>query len=175
MPPLAHVIVLTRDELPLALARLRFAGEVADLGPEDLRFDLAQTAAVLKGRSGREATADETRRLVDLTEGWAAGVDLVARTLQWTDFSTMTEALSRRDIRRSLFDYLTEEVFDRLPADVRKLVNRTCCLSSVTRGLAARLAADIDADRCLEYLADNRTFTCGRCRSLYLSLPWPPS
>ena len=159
VPPLAHVIILTRQELPLALARLRLAGDVAELGPEDLRFDLAQTAAVLKGRSGHEATAGETRRLIDLTEGWAAGVDLVASTLQWTDFSTMTAALSRRDIRRSLFDYLTEEVFDRLPADVRRLVKRTCCLSSVTRGLAARLAPDVDADECLEYLTDNRTFT----------------
>jgi ATP/maltotriose-dependent transcriptional regulator MalT len=159
VPPLAHVIVLTRHEPPLALARLRLAGEVAELGPEDLRFDLAQTAAVLKSRSGREATTNETKRLIDLTEGWAAGVDLVARTLQWTDFSTMTDALVRRDIRRSLFDYLTEEVFDRLPVDVRTLVNRTCCLSSVTRGLAARLAPDVDADQCLEYLADNRTFT----------------
>jgi LuxR family maltose regulon positive regulatory protein len=78
MPPRMHLVLLTREEPELPLARLRMRGEVADLGVDELRFRPEETAEFLADSMGLELTAEAASALERRTEGWIAGLQIAA-------------------------------------------------------------------------------------------------
>jgi LuxR family maltose regulon positive regulatory protein len=82
LPPTLHVILVTRSDPPLPLARLRARNELYELLAEDLRFSLAETQAFIEHAIPSTLTPDIVTRLAERTEGWAAGLHLVMLALQ---------------------------------------------------------------------------------------------
>ncbi|MDO8484936.1 MAG: hypothetical protein Q7S35_08315, partial [Candidatus Limnocylindrales bacterium] len=143
-PERMSIVFASRRPPTIPLARLRAAGEVAELGTDDLRFDAAETRRLFTETYGRTLEPDVLADVVARTEGWAASLQLVQAALR-----DRTPAEIRRFVRslsgadQELYDYLAEEVVGDLPEDLQQFLMRTSILQTVTAGLAA-VVAEID-------------------------------
>src|SRR5262249_51835698 len=82
LPPLLHLIIATRVDPPLPLSRLRVRGQLVEIRASDLRFTRQEAAAFLNQAMGLKLDADAVARLEARTEGWIAGLQLAALSLQ---------------------------------------------------------------------------------------------
>ena len=82
LPPQMHLVITTREDPPLPLPRLRVRGLLTELRAADLRFTMAETAVFLKQVTGLELSTDEMAALEKRTEGWIAGLQLAALSMQ---------------------------------------------------------------------------------------------
>lgn len=105
------VAVATRRPLALRLAKLRASGGLAELGPADLAFTANECEELLRQRLGRSVGDDEVAAAVAASEGWPMGVALTGLT--------RSGAVAGAVPREELFDYLAEEVLDRLDPRTR--------------------------------------------------------
>lgn len=146
LPPQVHLIIASRVDLPAPLARLRAGGGVTELGPDDLRFTIDEAAAFLHQTMGLPLAADAVARLEASTEGWIAGLQLAALSLQGRDpaqLSGLTAASTGAN--RYILDYLADEVYDRQPDDVRRFLLHTSILERMCGGLCDAVTATPDA------------------------------
>src|SRR5215831_8755966 len=127
LPPGLRLVLASRADPPLPLARLRARGQLAELRAADLRFTLEETAAFLREATGRDLPTLLVATLQDLTEGWAAGVQLAALSLQGhSDPAGFVATFAGSN--RYVLDYLTEEVLARQPEDVVRFLMETSVL-----------------------------------------------
>lgn len=135
------VVLASRVEPPLSLARLRAQGELAEFRQFDLRFNEAEVGALLS--LSATAAGASPRELLERTDGWAAGLrlSLAARP-----------GLPRASVptQRHLFDYLAAEVLDELPADLRAFLLRCSVLPELTAARCAHVAEVPQAARLLD-------------------------
>jgi len=127
LPPQVRLILLTRSDPPLPLARMRAQGQLAELRAADLRFTTSEAAAFLNQVMGLDLAASDVAALEARTEGWAAGLQLAALSLQ----GRADAAGFIADFAGShhyIVDYLSEEVLGRQPADVHAFLLHTCIL-----------------------------------------------
>ena len=107
-PPFVHLVVITREDPPFPLPRLRAHGRLVELRADDLRYT-ADEAADYLARIGLELDDEHVRRLVERTEGWIAGLQLAAISLR-----DQPDALETIDAfagtQRFVLDYLAAEV-----------------------------------------------------------------
>jgi LuxR family maltose regulon positive regulatory protein len=155
--PDVHVVLATQAAPPLRLGALRAAGEVAELGLEQLRFDAEETAALLNGTHGLGldplALADLQRR----TEGWVAGLNLIALSLrESTDRADLMARMPVDD--RRLVGYLWDEVAARQPAGTREFLIRTAVLERLSGPLCDAVAQCRDSAELLEALERDNLF-----------------
>jgi ATP/maltotriose-dependent transcriptional regulator MalT len=136
--PERMAIVFSSRQLPsIPIARLRSAGEVAELATDDLRFDVAETTELFNVTYGREIEPDVLVDLTNRTEGWIASLHMVQAALR-----DRTPAEIRRFVRslsgadRDMYDFLAEEVVGDLPDDLQAFLMRTSILQVVTPELA---------------------------------------
>lgn len=133
-PPQLHLVVLSRADPALPLARLRATGQLAEVRADDLRFSVDETQTLLRTAlqlSLREATA---AALTARTEGWAAGLRLASLSLQGrSDADDFVQAFSGS--HRYVLDYLTEEVLERQAEPVRRFLLETSVLERLTGSL----------------------------------------
>ena len=124
-----QIVITTRADPPLPLARLRARGQLAELRAADLRFTDGE-AAYLFNHIHRIALApDAVAALEARTEGWATGLQLAALSLRQQAVADMPTFLA--DFTGShtyVFDYLAEEVFQRQPGHVRTFLVQTAIL-----------------------------------------------
>jgi LuxR family transcriptional regulator, maltose regulon positive regulatory protein len=114
LPPLLRLVLASRADPPLPLARLRAGGQLTELREADLRFSSEEAAALLRTAVGRELPEAAVAALGERTEGWVAGLQLAALSLRGrTDVAAFVEGFSGS--HRYILDYLTEEVLDRQP------------------------------------------------------------
>jgi LuxR family maltose regulon positive regulatory protein len=148
LPAEVHVVLSTRLDPPLPLARMRASGELAELRVGELQFTDEETAALLNGSMGLALAAEDVTRLAKRTEGWAAGLVLAGLSLRGRpDPSGFIAALSGGN--RHVADYLVAEVLERQPEELRAFSLRTSVLERLsgslcdavleTQGSAARL------------------------------------
>ena len=134
VPETCRVVIGTRSDPPLPLARLRAAGRVVDLGSDHLRFEEAEARVLLAQELAADLPHAAVRVLVDRTEGWAAALHLAALSLRGR--SDMAAAIEHFDGQeRHIVDYLVSEVLDRQPADVLQFLRRTAVLDRFDAGL----------------------------------------
>jgi len=127
LPPQLHLVIATREDPRLPLARLRARGQLAELRAADLRFSPAESAEFLNHTMGLSLTADDIAALDARTEGWAAGLQLAALSLQGrADTAGFIRAFAGS--HRFVLDYLLEEVLQRQPADVQSFLLHTAIL-----------------------------------------------
>lgn len=137
------LVLASRVEPPLPLARLRAAGELAEFGQRQLRFSPAEVDA-LRAQSGLPVDAEQTRVLLRRTHGWAAGLRL--------SLSAGPAPADRRGrpTERHLFDYLAAEVFDALPVALQQFLLRCAVLPELSAERCAPLVGELPVARLLE-------------------------
>jgi LuxR family transcriptional regulator, maltose regulon positive regulatory protein len=155
-PPELRLVLLTRRDLRLGLHRLRVEGELTEIRGEDLRFSL-QESGVLMGAAGVRLSEGALESVVAITEGWAAGLRLVALSLaRHPDPEHYAAGFSGRE--RVVAEYLLAEVLERQPEDVSRLLLLTSVLEQVSGPLADRLIGASGSERILIELEDAGAF-----------------
>jgi len=134
LPPGLHLVLASRADPPLPLARLRAAGQLAELRAADLRFTADEAAALLRESAGADLPATAVAALAARTEGWAAGLQLAALSLGGqADPAGFVAAFSGS--HRYVLDYLAEEVLERQSEQVRTFLLETSLLERLSGGL----------------------------------------
>lgn len=138
-PPNLHLVLSTRADPQLPLARLRARGQMCELRAADLQFDAEEAHAFLITARARELSAATEATILAKTEGWVAGLQLTALSLQGRQSPAevrqfLTAAL---DTQRHLVDYLVEEVLSQQPEVVQVFLLRTSILDTLCASLAA--------------------------------------
>jgi LuxR family maltose regulon positive regulatory protein len=140
LPANLRLVITSRSDPPLPLARLRARGELLELRAADLRFTTTEAAAYLNDTMGLAVGADDVVALGDRTEGWIAALQLAALSLQGReDPGRFIAGFAGDD--RYVVDYLVEEVLDRQPEGVRRFLLETSILSRLTGGLCDAVTA----------------------------------
>ena len=130
-PSTFHMVLATRADPPLPLAKLRADGRLAEVRAADLRFTAGESEAYLNGPMGLRLTATDIATLDGRTEGWIAALQLAALSMQGRDDATrFIEGFAGDD--RHIVDYLAEEVLARQSPDVRDFLLRTSILERLT-------------------------------------------
>jgi LuxR family maltose regulon positive regulatory protein len=149
LPPGLRVVVASRADPPLPLARLRARRQLAELRASDLRFTVDEAAAMLIESAGPGLDDAAVAALTARTEGWAAGLQLAALSLRGhTDVAGFLESFSGS--HRFVLDYLAEEVLDRQPADVRGFLVETSVLERLSGQLCDAVTGRADSQAMLE-------------------------
>jgi LuxR family maltose regulon positive regulatory protein len=158
LPATLRLIVLTRQDPPLALARLRARGQLAELRVAALRFSAAEAAAFLNEQVGLGLAAEPLTALHTRTEGWPAGVRLLAGALERgeADPAALERAMSQAE--GYLFEFLAEEVLRHQDPDVRRFLLDTAILPTLTPALCAAVTGRADAETVLADLARRNLF-----------------
>ncbi|MCC6383355.1 MAG: helix-turn-helix transcriptional regulator, partial [Dehalococcoidia bacterium] len=163
LPAQAHLLIVSRREPPLALARLRAQGQLTELQAAELRFSTAEVAAFFAKTMGVQLTADAVAALDTRTEGWVAGLRLAAIVLQSATPTAHAERFAAlfanfRGDDRHVFDYLTEEVFDRLATERQEFLVQTALLQRLCGALCDAVTGKQDSQALLEELARENLF-----------------
>ena len=164
MPPPMHLVILSRADPPLALARLRARGELTEIRADDLRFTMDEAAVFFNEVMDLDLTRQQIAALESRTEGWIAGLQLAGLSLQGLpggDVASFIEAFAGS--HRYVMDYLVEEVFSRQPPDVQRFLLQTSILDRLCGVLCDALVTDHrspipDSQSVLEYLERNDLF-----------------
>jgi LuxR family transcriptional regulator, maltose regulon positive regulatory protein len=157
LPPNVHLVIASRVDPPLPLARLRARDQMAELHASDLRFTPEEAAAFLEGVMGLELSAGDVSVLEERTEGWIAGLQLAALSMRdRDDVSGFVEAFSGSN--RHVLDFLAEEVLERQPAEVRGFLLSTSVLERMSAPLCDALTGCSDGQETLERLERENLF-----------------
>ena len=126
-----HVVIASRADPPLPLARLRARGELVEIRAADLRFTPDEAAAYLNDVMALDLAAGELAILEGRTEGWIAALQLAALSMQGRDnVAEFIKGFAGDD--RYIVDYLVEEVLQRQPDHVREFLLQTSVLNRLT-------------------------------------------
>ncbi len=151
LPPQMHLIIATRADPPLPLARLRARGQLAELRATELRFRAAEAGAFLEEVMGLHLSQDDVTTLQAHTEGWIAGLQLAALSLQGrANASDLLSTFSGS--HRFVLDYLSEEVLSRQPASVKTFLLSTSVLARLSGSLCDAVTGHQGSQAMLEAL-----------------------
>ncbi|MCW2779629.1 MAG: ATP-dependent transcriptional regulator, MalT-like, LuxR family [Marmoricola sp.] len=127
LPPRLHLVIASRADPAVPLARLRARGELVEIRAAELRFTPDEAAAYLNGVMGLALTAQDVAALEERTEGWIAALQLAALSMQGRDDAAGFIAGFAGD-DRYIVDYLAEEVLQRQSGPVRDFLLQTSVL-----------------------------------------------
>jgi ATP/maltotriose-dependent transcriptional regulator MalT len=131
LPPQIHLVIASRTDPPLPLARLRGRGELAEIRAADLRFTPGEAAAYLNEVMGLVLTAADVTALEGRTEGWIAALQLAALSMQGReDVTAFIDGFAGDD--RYIVDFLAEEVLQRQPEHVQHFLLQTSILDRLS-------------------------------------------
>ncbi|MDQ1712075.1 MAG: hypothetical protein QOE45_1525 [Frankiaceae bacterium] len=151
LPPRVHVILTSRADPALPLARLRSRGELVELRAADLRFTPDEAATYLTDVMSLQLTESDVARLEERTEGWIAALQLAALSMQGRDDAAGFIAAFAGD-DRYIVDYLVGEVLERQPEHVRDFLLRTSILSRLNGSLCDAVTGHAGGTSMLEAL-----------------------
>jgi LuxR family maltose regulon positive regulatory protein len=134
LPPQMHLIIATRDDPDLSLARLRARGQLSELRAADLRFSLSEAAEFLNQAMGLSLSPEDIAALETRTEGWIAGLQLAALSMQGRrDTSGLVKSFTGS--HRFVLDYLIEEVLEQQSESVQTFLLQTAVLDRLCGSL----------------------------------------
>jgi LuxR family maltose regulon positive regulatory protein len=149
LPAQLQVVVASRVDPPLPLARLRVRGQLVELRERDLRFTFDEAAALLRDGAGLDLPTASLAALSTRTEGWVAGLQLAALSLQGrSDPAGFVTSFSGS--HRFVLDYLTEEVLARQPDQLVRFLLETSILDQLSGPLCNAVTAETDSQQRLE-------------------------
>jgi LuxR family maltose regulon positive regulatory protein len=151
-----RLVVSSRTDPQLPLHRYRLTGQLADIRGTDLAFN-NEEAGLLIAKHGCTLSADSLERLIQHTEGWAAGLRLAAISMAGhADPDRFIKELLAED--SALTGYLAEEVLNTQPSEVRELLLSTSILEYVNAEAASELTGSAAAGQILAALAHANAF-----------------
>jgi LuxR family maltose regulon positive regulatory protein len=157
LPERAQLVITSRADPPLPLARLRARGELTELRAADLRFTPEEAAEYLNGAMGLDLTATDLATLGARTEGWIAALQLAALSMQGRDdIATFIAGFAGDD--RFIVDYLVGEVLERQSEDVRRFLLQTSVLERLQGSLCDAVTCEPGGKAALEALDRQNLF-----------------
>jgi LuxR family transcriptional regulator, maltose regulon positive regulatory protein len=159
LPPQMHLVIATREDPALPLAGLRARGQLTEVRANDLRFIPAEAAEFLNKVMGLSLSAEEIADLEKRTEGWIAGLQLAAISMQGNR-DTAGFIRSFTGSHRFILDYLLEEVLQRQPESVQTFLLHTSILDRLCGPLCDSVLLDApgSGQKTLEYLERSNLF-----------------
>jgi LuxR family transcriptional regulator, maltose regulon positive regulatory protein len=159
IPPQLHLILITRADPPLLLSRLRVRGQLVDIRENHLRFTRDEITSFLNEVMGLKLTDDAITALEAKTEGWIAGLQLAALSMQGSkDIPGFISAFTGS--HHYVMEYLVEEVLKLQPEKVEAFLLQTSILDHMCGPLCeAVVEADTDGQAMLEALEGMNLFT----------------
>ncbi|HEY5787762.1 MAG TPA: helix-turn-helix transcriptional regulator, partial [Microlunatus sp.] len=160
LPEQLRLLISTRSDPPLPVARLRGRGQLTELRAGDLRFTHQEAGLFLNQVMGLELRTGEIAAVDDRTEGWAAGLQLAGLSLRGrtgaSDVSEFIEAFTHSN--RYVLDYLVDEVLGQQPDAVREFLLRTSVLGRLTGGLCDAITGQSGSAQMLDHLDRDNLF-----------------
>ena len=151
LPSGLRLVLASRADPPLSLARLRASGRLAELRADELRFTLDETGVFLREATGLDLPATSVAAFQDRTEGWVAGLQLAALSLRGQgDVAGFVATFSGS--HRYVLDYLTEEVLARQSEQVRGFLLETSVLDQLSGPLCDAVTGQAGSQALLEAL-----------------------
>jgi LuxR family transcriptional regulator, maltose regulon positive regulatory protein len=152
LPASLHIIVLSRTEPPLPLARWRANGALQEIQASDLRFTPAETATFLQQTLAFSLSEETIQRLDAQLEGWAVGLRLLTLTLQGHATQPNVEQLLSllTSNHRSILDYFIREVIAAQEEQVQHFLLQTSVLSRLSDSLCDAITGRRDSSLLLE-------------------------
>ena len=141
-PSIMHMVIATREDPPLPLPRLRARGQMTEIRERKLRFTVEEAAAFLSRTMGLSLSPEAVAALETRTEGWIAGLQLAALSLQdHEDVNAFIAAFAGDD--RHVMDYLLEEVLHHQPDDIQSFLLHTAILNRLSAPLCNAMVSDL--------------------------------
>ncbi len=153
LPPQMHLLLSTREDPSIPLARLRATRQLVELRAADLRFTPDETAEFLNQAMNLNLSVDDIAALDTHTEGWIAGLQLAALSMQGcADAASFVQAFTGS--HHFVLDYLVQEVLQQQPDRVQTFLLRTSILNQLCGSLCDAVVGDpsISGQETLEYL-----------------------
>ncbi|MBW2366593.1 MAG: hypothetical protein JRH15_01770 [Deltaproteobacteria bacterium] len=160
-PHQLHLVLISREEPPLTLARFRAGGLITDIGMQDLRFTLKETETLMNETIDRQLSEKQIATLAERTEGWIAGLRLAAVSIK-------NEPNPDEFIRqfagdhRYIIDYLTDEIFSKQTKERQMFLMKTAVLERFNAALCDAVVFDYEntgiSYGILEYLDKTNLF-----------------
>ncbi|MDO8915972.1 MAG: LuxR C-terminal-related transcriptional regulator [Coriobacteriia bacterium] len=157
MPPQLHVVIATREDPRLPLARWRARGQLTELRAADLRFTPEEAAEFLNRVMDLDLAAEDIAALETRTEGWIAGLQLAALSIQGrSDAAGFIQDFTGSN--RFVVDYLVEEVLQRQPERTRSFLLQTSVLDRLCGALCDCVTGQKRGKSMLERLERDNLF-----------------
>ncbi|MFZ3348174.1 protein kinase domain-containing protein [Mycobacterium sp.] len=152
-----HVVVASRTRTGLPLSTLRVQGELVEIDASLLKFDTAESQALLVDQWGLALTPANVAQLEESTDGWAAGLQLASLSLRDSGgAAALIEHLSGQN--EAIGDYLASNVLDRLEPDLLDFLLSTCFTKQICSGLATALTDNRRSQSVLEEIEKRGLF-----------------
>ncbi|MCB2160661.1 LuxR C-terminal-related transcriptional regulator [bacterium] len=157
MPPQIHLVIATREDPPLPIARYRARGKLTELRAADLRFTPTEAAEFLNQVMGLSLSAEDVAALENRTEGWITGIQLAAISLKGhPDAGGFIQSFTGS--HHFVLDYLVEEVLQRQPEHIRNFLLETAILDRFCAPLCNAVTKREDSKEMLDNLDRNNLF-----------------
>ena len=157
LPPGAEVVLITRVDPPIPLARMRAAGEMAEIRARELRFTAGEAGTLVHAVADVTLSEPDLADLMERTEGWPAGLYLAALSLHGhPDPRSFVRQFTGNN--RFIVDFLTEEVLSRQPAEMQQFLARTSILPRFCASLCDAVTGSADAAQTIELLERENLF-----------------
>lgn len=156
-PESMHLVLITREDPLLPLARMRARGQMLEIRGDHLRFSTQECVDFLQVVMGLPLSAEEMAALERRTEGWVAGLQLAGLSLQGhPDPAGFVAAFTGSS--RFVLDYLVEEVVRRQPAEIQDFLVKTAILERLSGPLCAAVSGEAQSQEILETLEQANLF-----------------
>lgn len=152
-----HLVVASRKDPPWPLARMRARAQITELRTRDLRFTLDEATSFLNQTMGLKLSAGDVAQLDQRTEGWIAGLQMAALSMQnREDIPSFLEGFSGS--HRFILDYLIEEVLSQQPPRVMEFLLKTSILDKLTASLCDAVTDEPGSQELLAQLEQSNAF-----------------
>lgn len=157
MPPQMHLIFASRIDPMWPLARYRARNQLFEIRDQDLRFSLEEAAEFLNHTMDLNLSVEDVKALEERTEGWVAGLQLAALSLQGqSDIPGFVKAFTGSQIY--VAEYLVEEILRQQPEDVQSFLLQTSLLERLNASLCEAVSGCVDGQAILMSLHRGNVF-----------------
>jgi len=157
LPANMHLVITTRVDPPLPLARLRVRDQLTEIRVKHLRFTMVEAESFLNREVGERFTSEEVAALEERTEGWIAGLQIAALSMQGhEDISRFIQVFSGG--HRHILGYLADEVLNQRPKGTLNFLLQTSILDRLCGPLCDAVTTGSDGQAVLENLAQANLF-----------------
>ena len=159
-PPALRIVLASRCTPAFNLSRLRVGGDLVEVGPDDLRFRSWEAEQLFDEFYGAHLPPGDLAELARRTEGWAAGLQLFHLATRGKSLPERRRILAELSTQSGMVrEYLTQNVLDDLPDEVRRFLLRTCVLERLTGPLCDQLLGTTGSEKVLDQLVRRQIFT----------------
>lgn len=159
MPDTMHLVLITREDPPFNLPRMRVRGYLCEIRVDDLRFDYGETSRFFLNTMDMEIRPEALKSISDRTEGWIAGIQLAALSIKGFDSSQVDEFLHDFSGKHYyIIDYLVEEVLKRQPLEIQDFLHKTAFLDRMNASLCDDVTGRSDSKIILQELQQENLF-----------------